>query len=443
MIQDLLQHPASLLAVLALPLLLVVVPWRVGWVGTLVVLAWADSAMPAADLPRKIAVRAAVLVLLFAQGLVRLRGRGRGAPPPVPVLAFLALALVSTAWSETPVPTLGHAGLLTLVVVVAFSHVARHGASGPTATATMESAAVAMLALVALGLVPFGRGEPLFVAGRLRGFFSNANGLGITCALLAPWAVLRAARTTGVARAVAVAVVVGLAGLAFLSGSRTGFGGLVLGCSVTLFLRQPSRSLAVAIFCGVAIALASLAGGGDVDLEEGAVGQFARAETVSRLSGRLDRWQEGIERFEESPALGHGFKASWRYEAPDEADAQAGAVTASGTNYHSQHVETLVDLGAVGEVLFLAVLWSAWRRARAVARRRDDVVSARFGAAAAGTLAAAALDSFFHNWLLTAGSPYAFFVWSLVATTARLSGVVAPSGAPRPLAAPVAVPGVP
>lgn len=443
MIQDLLSHPVSVLAVLALPILLVVVPWRYGWAGALLVLAWADSAMPAADVPRTIVVRAAVLALVLAQGLVRLRGRGRPVTPPLPVLALLALALVSTAWSETPVATAGHAGLLALVAAIAYGHAGRHGASARMATATVGLGVGLLLVLVAVGLVPVGRSQPLVVAGRLRGFFSNANGLGITCALVAPWVVLRAARSTGTARAFAVATLVALAGLAFLSGSRTGLGGLVLGCAVTLFLRQPSRSLAAAIFVGVAIGLASLAGGGDVDLEEGAVGQFARTETVARLSGRLDRWREGVDRFEEAPVLGHGFKASWRYEAAPDGEAGPGAVAASGTNYHSQHVETLVDLGLLGELLFLGVLVGGWRRARSLARREDDLDAARFGAAAVGTLAAATLDSFFHNWLLTAGSPYAFFVWSLLGTTAGLCAAKARAPVRGPAAPAVALPGVP
>jgi hypothetical protein len=58
------------------------------------------------------------------------------------------------------------------------------------------------------------------------------------------------------------------------------------------------------------------------------------------------------------------------------------------------------------------------------------------GAALAGALAAATLDSFFHNWF-SAVSPYAFLFWSFVGLAAGLDanrpGAVATPPRLRPL----------
>ena len=157
----------------------------------------------------------------------------------------------------------------------------------------------------------------------------------------------------------------------------------------------------------------------------------ARTDTVARISGRLERWEAGLERFREAPLLGHGFRSSFGYGTASSVDPDAPVeVTTSGTNYHSQHVETLVDLGAVGEALFLLVLFGAFRRARRVAGRRDEPEVAGVGAALAGAIAAATIDSFFHNWFF-AVSPYAFLFWSFVGLAAGLDAnrpgaVVAP-----------------
>lgn len=415
----LLENPLLVVAALAAPLILVVLPWRTGWLGTVAVLAWADSSMVFGDVPRKIQVRFALLALLIVQGAVRLRGRGRGVVPSLPLLAITLLAGASTAWSETPVPSLAFAASFVLFTVISHAFVARYGGNGPMARATVNGVLGVMLALIALGFVPALRVDALLVSGRLRGFFGNPNGLGLTCALLAPFAALAFSRARAARRVGAGALLAALLALAFFSGSRSGFGGVVLGVATTWFLLHPSRFLLGAVLAGVFVSLASLAGG-DVDLDSGPVATLARTDTVSRISGRLERWEAGIARFREAPLLGHGFRSSFGYGTATSVDPDAPVeVTTSGTNYHSQHIETLVDLGAAGEVLFLLVLFGAFRRARRVAGRRDDPEVAGVGAALAGAIAAATIDSFFHNWFF-AVSPYAFLFWSFVGLAAGL-----------------------
>ena len=120
---------------------------------------------------------------------------------------------------------------------------------------------------------------------------------------------MQATAGSGAVRIGRIALLVTVIGLAFLSGSRTGFGGVVAGVSVTLFVRHPSRYLAGAATLGAVAAIATLAGG-DVELDEGATGNLIRGQSISRLSGRLDRWATGLEMWRESPILGKGFMTS-------------------------------------------------------------------------------------------------------------------------------------
>lgn len=422
--QTLLENPLLLALVLAVPVLVLVTPFRIGWLVAIGVFCWADSAMPGVELARRAWVRFAVLLLVALHGAVRLRGRGKGEPPPTPLLLLLVLCAVSLLWADPFDYAAASTVFLALLATLLFGFVARLAFSSDAATRTVDRIVRVVLLLCVVGLVPYGRAEGLFVegTGRLRGFFNNPNGLGITCALLAPFLAVAASRATGRDRVVRWSIVGGLAALAFLSGSRTGFGGVVAGVSVALFIRHPSRYLAGVAVVGALAAAATLTRG-DIDLEEGATGNLIRGQTIARLSGRLDRWAAGVEMWQESPVLGKGFMTSRRIQFVEtrEDGTVAGADTAGqGVNFHSQHVETLVDLGLVGEVLLVALGVSLARRARRLAHAATDPAGAALGAAYLGTLTAVALDSFFHNWLLTPGSPFALLFWSLTAIVLRV-----------------------
>ncbi len=424
--QTLLENPLLLALLLAAPVLVLVAPFRTGWLLALVVFAWADSSMPLVEFARKPWVRFAVLLLVAFHGAVRLRGRGRGARPPTAAYLLFAFCVVSLLWADPFDYPAGSTVFLGLLWTVLFALVARLAPTSGAAASTVNRIASVLLVLFAIGLVPFGRAEGIVVegTGRLRGFFNNPNGLGITCAIIAPFVAIAATRARGSRRAWRWTLVGVLAVLAFLSGSRTGVGGVMAGVSVALFVRHPSKYLMGVAAIGTLAAAATLARG-DIDLEEGATGNLIRGQTISRLSGRLDRWRAGVEMWRESPVLGKGFMTSRKIQfvemRDDGSTASASPDTAGqGINFHSQWVETLVDLGVVGTALLLALGLSLRKVARRLAHTTVDPGGAAFGAAYLGTLTAVTLDSFFHNWVLTPGSPFALLFWSLTAIALRL-----------------------
>jgi O-antigen ligase len=214
---------------------------------------------------------------------------------------------------------------------------------------------------------------------------------------------------------------------------------VIIAVAVTQWLRRPSRVLVALAFLGCAVSVASLASK-DLDLEEGVTAHIVRQDTVTRLSGRLPRWEAGLKQFASSPLFGHGYKAASRMETELHVASGEGGViknvTQEGQNLHSQPLEALVDLGIPGGLLFLVLMGSLVLRFRRLAREALDPRIAAAGAAIAGTTVAVSLDSFFHNWLLTPGSPYALIFWSFVGLGLRLERLA--------VAAPVPdVPGLP
>ena len=437
--QPLLENPLWILAGLCLLPLAVVSSYRWGWVGCVVAYAWADSAMPGGLLARTL--RFGVLAVLVVQGLLSVRGGGPSERAPTALRLLFGWAVLSLAWSADRAFTAANLAAAFLVGVVAFRQLPRAAATTEGVFSYVKATVVALLALLLLGFVPGLPRDELYTAGRLKGFFSNANGLGLTCALLAPWPLIVAERESGARRTAAYALVVALAGLAFLSGSRTGFGGVLIAVAVTQWLRKPSRVLVAVAVLGCAFSVAAAASK-DLDLDEGVTAHLVRENSVTTLSGRLQRWQAGLGQFSEHPIFGLGYKAASRTEVELHVSTGEGGwirnVTEEGQNLHSQPLEAMVDLGLAGGVLFLVLMGSVVLRFRRLARAATDPRIAAAAAALTGTSVAVSLDSFFHNWLLTPGSPYALVYWCFVGLGLRLERIAhTPPAVPAPPVVPL------
>src|SRR5262249_26009423 len=137
-------------------------------------------------------------------------------------------ATLSLIWSTDRVFTAANLAAALLMGIVAFQQLPRAALTVEGVLSYVKATALCLFALLLLGFVPGLPRDELYTAGRLKGFFSNANGLGLTCALLAPWPMVLAERERGGRRLAAYGVVLFLATLAFLSGSRTGFGGVIV-----------------------------------------------------------------------------------------------------------------------------------------------------------------------------------------------------------------------
>ena len=422
--QEILENPLWIGLALSALLVLPTVPFRWGLLACFAAFFWADSSMRGGYEIR--VARFGLLLAVLLQGALRLGRIGRGEPVPMAARLLFAWMVLSIAWSADRGYSILSCGAFLAVGILAFRLVPQLVATPAHAERLLRGVLFLFLALLVLGFVPPLHPEEWFTADRLRGFFANANGLGLSAALLAPWPLVLLRTENGRPRALAFGIVFLLASLAFLSGSRTGFGGLLVAVGATLFLRHPSRLLLGLAILGVLVTLATFIGG-DVDLEQGASSHLARLDTISRISGRLERWRSGFDAARQAPVLGLGYMASQRVPMSIELDHEEGedtvVITSWGENFHSQPVETLVDLGIPGLVLFFALIVSLVRRFRRLAKSAVDPGVAPLAAALAGTTFVMVIDSFFHNWLLTPGSPYSLLYWCLIGIGLRLERI--------------------
>jgi exopolysaccharide production protein ExoQ len=83
------------------------------------------------------------------------------------------------------------------------------------------------------------------------------------------------------------------------------------------------------------------------------------------LTGRTYLWQHAAQYISERPLFGTGFSAFWQIENPraQELWFASHVPPGAGFNFHNEYLEVLVELGAVGCVLFLAVLFQLTRHA--------------------------------------------------------------------------------
>lgn len=414
----LLDHPGILVAGIAVLPAFPAFPFR--WVLALLVASflWAGTTLPGWQFVQD--ARWGLLALALAHGALRLRGAGPGERPPLPVTLLTLWIALSFLWAERvsysgPMFAAFLAvGTLVFALVPRLAPTVGHGVRA--AHLLVGTAAAVLL----LGFVPGLAQEAATAGSRLRGGFSNANGLGFTCAILAPWLFVLGLDRRGFARVAAWTVVLALGVLAFLSGSRTGFGGYLVALSAAAFLRYPSRFLLLLGLAGIAVSLLALAAGGDVDVEESGAAHLVRPQTIESLSGRLAHWEHAVPLVLARPLHGHGYVWSWDSE---------------GRNFHSMHVETLVDLGLVGEVLLLCLLVTLGRRMLRLAKEAVDPAARSAGAAMAGAFGAVALDSFFHSWFLRPGGPHALLFWCLAGLALRMERLAVPARVPAAHAA--------
>jgi O-antigen ligase len=290
----------------------------------------------------------------------------RGRIPRLAALWSYALYVlwcgVSALWSPEPFQTLWKTGELAVLVLLA---VALTGEKGdPVARARDLAGAIAFLAFalcvtaLAGGLVAPDRAWPAEGLGMwsMRGVVPqiNANMLGQLGGMVA---VIAAARLMiGIGRGRAgewIVLSIGLAAL-LLAYSRTALitAPLVLVLTALAFRRWTALLLMAASPGGIALVLADplrtyLARGQSPDL-------------FATLSGRTLMWEEGLAAASRSPIIGHGFFVGHKYV---ERRGGIGFATMDNT-----HVETLINLGAIGLVLVLAIavfaLGHSWRLAR-------------------------------------------------------------------------------
>jgi O-antigen ligase len=381
--------------------------------------------------------------------------------------AFVVLALISVGWSSFPEESAGRAVALVLLFV-ACGALAHATAGRPDAMRALLYAVLAAAALVALGglvvlLVDHDRAiqeATTELPARYQGLGGGPNTATMLLAVampLAAFARLEARRPW--ARAVAVGLLVVLAGSIVASGSRgalaAGFGGL-LAFAVLVPKGVRSRTLAAAAVVAAA-AVGTLAAGipdpldapraaaavpaeatpiaagpGYLDANErvrlqddvgrppfGVGDTTRRPRTLLGTSGRAEAWQGALELGATRPVLGFGFGT----EGLVFVDRYVGFNSNVPEN---SYVGLFLQLGLIGLAAFLALVGALLVRTAGV--RRLEGGELRIAAAAAGGLVAGLILGLFQSFLYAVGNNATAAVWicafvlAAATTSQRVSG---------------------
>lgn len=334
-----------------------------------------------------------------------------------PVLGLLGFVVWSVSWSLRPWLSFQKAGVFGLGVVIAFGGAWAY-ASGVKQARKILDAQVDLLWMVfPLGLVVWILRVPGCVsAGRLRSVFENANALGVWSSMSLPLLFgLMLTHPVGWRRKLC-AFMFGTGWLvAFLSGSRGGFGGALIGCAIYAVLRWPRRNVILGAL-GAIVLVFVLA----YDLDLGYLTErsehLVRADTITNLSDRTIAWEAALLVGQHAPWRGHGFGLE------DLLYAEFGIsfVGTSAFSVHSTYLATYMALGRIGTGLLVLTIVMATLFGLDAWRRDRHGQLGLTALAVSATLLSGAAHGVVENIFFALGNPWSLPYWVMLALASRL-----------------------
>jgi O-antigen ligase len=289
--------------------------------------------------------------------------RWRAGPADAMVLAYVAFALASTVWSDAPVLTLVRAVQLSIIAGLALVAVRVMPPSRAIWAASIVLTAYVLVCTASAAVVtPETTFDPDENHARFAWFAVHPIAAGTLAALaalalLSPSLFSRAGthRVFGLPR---LLVLMPLLAILIITRTRGPLLAFAAGAAAMIAMRTSiTVRLTVATLAGAAL-FVYLVTGADVRDWVGAVATtdsqvvqiFFRGQSADRLltlNGRLDLWRDLGPAIAMHPWLGHGFQASRAFVLE----------TAPWAAYaHNGVVQSLLDVGAIGTILLIAVV---------------------------------------------------------------------------------------
>jgi predicted branched-subunit amino acid permease len=287
--------------------------------------------------------------------------------------AFLGWQFLSIAWAAEPILTGKRLLVLAMLAL---------GAAGLARRWTLRGLMAMVAAATALHLVAgvgaelwLGTFQPLRAGYRFAGTL-HPNQQGINCALLALTCLLFA-RSASVRtdRWAAFAGLASALAFLFLTRSRTAAAAAILAMLLVYLLEAPPlrRAAAAAGACSAGALLLLLQANGVLGLSGGALLLGREDSSLSTLTGRTEIWGYALRRAAERPLPGYGYNSFWSPRHTAEVSAVVDWKISEG---HSAYLDTLLNLGVVGLMLFVTVMAVAMAAGlRAHRRTRDPALA--------------------------------------------------------------------
>jgi exopolysaccharide production protein ExoQ len=179
------------------------------------------------------------------------------------------------------------------------------------------------------------------------------------------------------------------------------------------FLTRFPPMARTAMLVGLATVSVGIALAGDV------LGLVLRAlGKDATLTGRTYLWEEGIGQFQDNPLLGYGYRAWWIEGRPkaEELWEFFYIPEKTGFHFHNMYIETAVEIGIVGLVLFVVMMIVTFTRyTRLFLTTRDFEVPALLG-----LLVMMIARSFVEVDFLTAYAPGSFLMFWMLCSSREL-----------------------
>lgn len=410
------------------------------------------------------------LILLWVASLAAVRHRGRRVVavlvPLLPLVAFMAL---STAWSVKPATTVGRAGALTIVFMIAAAlAVAMEEDILPRDG--VVSAVLGGMTAVAIGgalLLVVSHQDAMHPGtGRLNGLGGDPNTVSSMFAVGIPLALGAVVGWRGNRRLLAAVVLTVLSASVIASGSRGSLlaaaaGSVVVAALATRGTKARATAVGLVALATVVAALGTAKPLGNtstqnVPVPTGSTGQkltgpkghrvYINAELTWRLeddigaslpgtpavdphrtvlnsSGRTQAWEGALRQARERPLVGYGFGT----ESSVFVDRY---VAFQGFYVENAYIGLLLQIGAVGLVLFLLAFALAARRMRRQLAGGDED-ERHWAAAFAGATAAGLVLACTQSFVGSAGNVAVLTFWlaTLAATVSLGQRSASTSGA--------------
>lgn len=311
------------------------------------------------------------LGLLGTSALVSKRGAARLRPMGALgwlLTAYIALYFLSIGWADEPQLTMRRVAAFGMMALAVGGLVRLLPAEDMVSFALFAATVYLLIALAAECFT--GSLHPFAPDYRFSGVF-HPNTVGSLCAIL-----LSAAASTDwqrprrwrIGAAASMGVVVLL-----LTRSRASLLGLLAALAVRWMVAARRSRKCIALAVGAWILCAACVAAGDAigPAIETAV-SMARADSdVGTLGGRTDLWEELLRYIGQRPVLGYGLGGFWGARHVREIYLSQRWPVAEA---HSTYVEQLLDVGAIGLGLYVAVMAGAlWRAALRLKASHDGV----------------------------------------------------------------------
>lgn len=295
------------------------------------------------------------LIAICAILVLRFRGLPAILPLAVPMLLFALFATASAAWSDVPGVSLRY-GIQLVVTVVMGLALGRWLTPRQLVLAVFVGTAIACLLGLAMGRTGMSENGPVLI-----GLSGSKNQMGYIALfwLGSALCVLGSAAHRPLTRILAALAVLPAAFLLVQADSATALVslvvlvGLLAVLALASFLGRGGRLFALLAAALLAIPVAV----GLPEIERQI--DVLRTDVLqkdARLTGRTLLWEDADILIAQAPVIGHGYKAIWLGEKGKGLLARNKQRDGRAFHFHDTFREIMVDLGAVGLVLFLLPL---------------------------------------------------------------------------------------